>query len=324
MPVTRITPHVVLLPVPVPLPVHHTNCYALDTEDGFILIDTGMDTPDARTAWQAYDAELGLHRNRVRLIFVTHFHPDHLGLAHWLSDRFEAPVAMMAGDADTAEHYLDSPESLTDETARNFYTAHGVPHDLLESWRKLDDAFHQTLSLPAVIERYHDGQTLNIGALRLQLIEQGGHTDHQGLVYLEDQNLLFTGDQVLARITPNVSRWPAGHSNPLDAYLNSLRMLLKLGHPQGLPAHEAMLDDVNVRIHELIAHHDRRNRDILGILGESPSSAYDLTPKLFRRNLDGYQFRFALGEALAHLEFLTQQDTVRVSQSHGIWIYECS
>lgn len=289
--------------VPVPLPVKHTHCYAVDTGSGWLVVDAGMDTPEAREQW-----DLALKRyplkGHTNLIFVTHCHPDHIGLAAWLSDRLEAPVAMMSGDADTAERYIH-PQANDEDRARLFYHVHGVPESLAEGWLRLDEVFRRTLTLPTIIRRVRDGGTQTMGSLQFRFLEQGGHTDHQGLVFMPEEQILFTGDQVLSRITPNVSLWPGGDPNPLGRYLESLEYLRTLGPVRGLAAHENEIENVQERVAQLIRHHQTRNQDIVRILDEEPLDAYHMTPRLFsRRPLDDYQWRFALGETLAHLEYL--------------------
>lgn len=296
--------------VPVPLPVKHTHCYAVDTGSGWLVVDAGMDTPEAREEWDQALKRYPL-KGHTGLIFVTHCHPDHIGLAAWLSDRLEAPVAMMSGDADTAERYAH-PKADDENRARLFYHAHGVPEPLVEGWIRLDQAFRQTLTLPMSIRRTSDGEAQTLGSVGFRFLEQGGHTDHQGLVFLPEEQILFTGDQVLSRITPNVSLWPGGDPNPLGRYLESLEHLKALGPVRGLAAHEDEIKDVEERVRQLTWHHQSRNRDILAILETGPVDAYQMTPKLFsRRPLDDYQWRFALGETLAHLEYLVSQGEVK-------------
>jgi glyoxylase-like metal-dependent hydrolase (beta-lactamase superfamily II) len=307
-PVDRVT----LLPIPVPLPVRTTNCYAIDTGEGFILIDAGMDTPMARDAWRTYLSHLNITRGRARYLFVTHFHPDHLGLAHWLQDELDVPVAMMAGEVQTAQHYLiESPQDA--RFLREFYIAQGVPEAIISEWLALDVAFKATLRLPSEWRLMNHGDTTHMGRFHLRFLEQHGHTQHQGLLYWPDHHILFTGDQVLARITPNVSLWPGHDVNPLESYIESLTQLQSLGHTLGLPAHETLIPDVSQRIQEILAHHAARNQRLLSILSETPLTGYELTHQLFTRPLDLYQERFALGETLAHVVYLE-----RLGRVHAI------
>ncbi len=309
--------------VPVPLPVRDTNCYVLDTQDGVVIVDAGMDTSAARSVWEDFIQETGLDRQKVHFLFVTHFHPDHLGLAHWLSERLQTPVAMMRQEAAMSQriHQSKNP-SIEPDAVRAFYERHGVPAVIIEHWLALDKALRGALTIPTSFKTFEHQDVVRVGKLELRFLEQGGHTAHQGLVYLPATNALLTGDQVLARITPNVSLWPGGEENPLAEYLASLNRLLELPHPVGLPAHETLISDVNHRVAELLQHHDVRNAKILGFLDEGPAQAYGLTRRLFQRPLDDYQLRFAVGETLAHLEFLRSRGHVRLASGMETALYE--
>lgn len=309
------------LKVPVPLPVHFTNCYVIDTKAGYVVVDAGMDTVEARNTWVEFIDKTALPRSAVQFIFITHFHPDHLGLAQWLSDRLDAPVAMMAGEAEFSMDY--GRQRTADHIAQieSFYVHHGVPQVIVTHWIALDQAFSEAITVPHKFDMLADRQTRLIGSEKLLFIEQGGHTPHQGLLYLPDRNVLFTGDQVLSRITPNISLWPLGEPNPLGDYIASLDQLSRLPHPMGLPAHEAVIPNVNQRITELMVHHDLRSNKLIDCLTAGPLPAYELTKLLFTRPLDDYQLRFAIGETLAHLEWLKYQGRVKVDHQPPLWLY---
>lgn len=299
--------HVSQLPIPVPLPVHYTNCYILETSEGMVLIDTGMDTPEARALWEQY---LSHNPSPIRLIIVTHFHPDHLGLAFWLQQRVGAPVAMMRNEAVAAQASVSEPDEHERQIMTAFYEAAGVPRDLLGQWMDADRAFRSVVTLPSTWKLLDDGQILEFSSQRLVVMEQGGHTDHQGLIYLPQEKALFTGDQVLSRITPNVSLWPLRDPNPLNSYLTSLERLQNLGPILALPAHEAIIANLSQRIDELFLHHETRTTRLLELVQSQLQTAFELTQKLFTRPLNTYQMRFALGETLAHLAYLEHEGRI--------------
>jgi glyoxylase-like metal-dependent hydrolase (beta-lactamase superfamily II) len=322
MDITTPTSNITEVRIPVPLPVNYTNCYVIDTDDGLVIVDAGMDTPDARQAWENWLGTTDFMPGSVRFIFVTHGHPDHLGLAEWLSHRLAAPIAMMSGEAQSVRTFRQREQEPKGRAAiRQFYRPHDVPDDMIDHWLALDAMFAEAVQLPSRFDEVQDGDVRKIGGVTFKFIEQGGHTAHQGVIYLPEQTVLFTGDQVLERITPNVSLWPGSRTNPLEDYLNSLHRLALLPHPVGLPAHEKRIFDVNHRIGELLAHHDARNAKLLGFLNEGAQSAYQLTRQLFSRPLDDYQVRFALGETLAHLEYLRNQERVVQDNSDGKILY---
>ena len=301
------------VPIPVPLPVKTTNCYVLDSGDGLVIVDAGMDTPEAREAWEAAIGRLHLLEARVRGIFVTHFHPDHLGLAAWLGTRLETPVRMLEGESEAAREYLRPWTDSDWDQFRAFYTRHGLTLEQARFWWDLEMAFRAGLTMPGHVDPIQPGQVERPGSLPMVFLEQSGHTEHQGLVWLPERRILFTGDQVLARITPNVSLWPKSSANPLKAYLDSLDRLRGLDVTLALPAHEAQIENLDARLEALIDHHHHRGDRVLELLKSGGQTALQLTHQLFDRPLHDYQLRFALGETLAHVEYLRQLGAIRVS-----------
>lgn len=309
------------VPIPVPLPVHTTNCYVLDSGDGVFIVDAGMDTPEAREAWEYAIGTLHLREAHVRGIFVTHFHPDHLGLAAWLSNRLGAPVRMMGGEREAARQYLRPWTQVDWDRFRDFYMTHGLTREQAADWWDLEQAFRQGLTMPLHVEPIQPDHEEYHGRLSLVFLEQGGHTEHQGLVWLPKQRILFTGDQVLARITPNVSLWPNSCGNPLQEYLESLDRLRGLDVALALPAHETPIDNLHARVDALFEHHRQRGEKVLELLKSEGQTGLELTCQLFDRPLHDYQLRFALGETLAHVEYLRQWGAIRVTEGmpQRIW-----
>src|SRR4030095_7381735 len=74
-----------------------------------------------------------------------------------------------------------------------------------------------------------------------------------------------------------------------------------------LPSHGLPFRGIALRVAQLRAHHVAR-LDELGAAaaaaGDAGCSAADLVPVLFRRELDLQQRYFAMGEAIAHLNYL--------------------
>lgn len=296
-------PNVCMVPIPVPLPVHFTNAYCIDTEDGYVVIDCGMDTAEARSRWAEYSRMVGLNRSTTKAIFVTHYHVDHIGLGKWMSDWLDAPVFMLEDETNTAsEVYGPSSDWLM--PTREFYLNQGLPNSLWPVWKEQLVTMRKDVQLPNIIETLRDGQRLSFGNLTLEVIEQMGHTDHQAVFQWGEPRIIFTGDQVLSRITPNISLWPGRDKDPLSSYLSSLDKLLTTDATRGLPAHERMIVDLRHRIDQIKQHHIRRSKRVIQILREGPQTGYDVALRLFDRKLTVYEMRFALGEALAHLAYL--------------------
>ena len=159
------------------------------------------------------------------------------------------------------------------------------------------------MRLPSELVPLHDLQDVVLSNTTLKIFQQSGHTDHQAVIYDQAREVLFCGDQILSRITPNVSLWPNADPNPLASYLASLKSLKHIKVAQGLPAHEHLIDDLDARIDAIVAHHFERSEEILHLL-DQPQTGYQVAQRLFKRPLNRYQMRFALSETLAHLEYL--------------------
>lgn len=290
------------IPISVPLPLKYTYAYALDSSEGWVLIDLGMDVPEARLDWQKAAEELHIAPGSVNRILITHYHPDHLGLAGWAEDHFKAPISLLQPEMDAAQRIFGSESDPA--LLEVFLERHGMPRDVAQISQEERQAMVKTVVLPQSVVPLFPNQELWFGDTHLLVLWQRGHTDHQALFYMPDHHVLFTGDQILSRITPNVSVWPDSDPNPLQAYLQSLDSLLALPIKLGLPAHEAVLDNTHDRIQEIVAHHHERSEALLAILRDGPRTAYQAAQRLFSRPLPAYQMRFALSETLAHLEYL--------------------
>lgn len=316
-------PYVYQLPITVPFPVKVTNSYALDTGRGFLLIDFGMDGRLARREWQYYIDKLGLSSRTVRALFVTHFHPDHIGLSAWATEQFQAPLYLMNGeDLSFAEvrHGVFDRAAIIRQA--DFWMSHGVPPNIAMQWHHAAKKMWSTVPCPSEMNPVVDGTEVTIGRFTFRVIEQRGHSPHQGVLYESHGNLLFTGDQILTRITPNVGLYSdSGDQNPLRAYLRSLDILMDLPDCLGLPAHEGLIASTHCRVEEIKAHHRQRSQQVKTLVVEHENSGYVLARQLFTRPLEGEQLRLALGETLAHLEFLRYRGHVTRENVNGTWVY---
>jgi glyoxylase-like metal-dependent hydrolase (beta-lactamase superfamily II) len=306
--VVEVAPGLWQIAVPVPFSLRCTYAYALALSRAvkgrytdWVVVDLGPDLPSARRAWLEAEARLGWDLGAVRLLIVTHAHWEHLGLAAWAQQRWGAPVAMMEPDLDWATRLFgaqDGWQSLTE-----WYVSHGLPDPcarrILSRAQRLARAVH----LP---ERWHcaaPGETIAGKSQEVRLLHQPGHTDGNLVAYLPQQEIVLAGDQVLARVTPNIGMRPQGLANPLRAYLEALEALLHLPVAEVLPAHEQPIRDLAARVAALTQHHHRRLARVLAALDE-PKTAYEVLVSLFGEGLSAHHLQLAMDETLAHLEYL--------------------
>ncbi|WP_119068437.1 MBL fold metallo-hydrolase [Rubrobacter indicoceani] len=312
--VARVFEDVWQLKVPVPFPLVFVASYLVREDDGWTVIDPGFDYPEGREVWRRGAKSLGLDLGGdIRRVVVTHLHPDHIGLAKWMSGRAGCPV-LMSGMEIAAARRLWNPTADTDRFFR-FMVRYGMdeatarPNVLKQSSRT---------ELPDEITPLAPGEKLEMGAGSYRLIHAPGHTDHHLVFHDEHRGLLIGGDHVLLRITPNIGVWPATEPRPLARYLASVDGMRGLDVNLVLPGHGPLFHDLNGRIEELTRHHEDRLDVMYRAYAGEPATPYEIACRVFSLDLSDYQLRFALAETLAHLELLEEQGRIEVAGEHPV------
>jgi glyoxylase-like metal-dependent hydrolase (beta-lactamase superfamily II) len=306
----EIAPGILWARIPLPFRLDHINVYLIDDGDGWAVVDTGIGNDATRAVWaQMTDGPLA-GRRLTRLI-VTHYHPDHIGLAGWLCERFGLPLLT------TQTTYLGclnvslSPGALDAKPYRDFYLRHGLDAATTQRVATQGHGYLRMVSgLPPTFERIVAGDALNIGARSFEVLTGNGHAPEQAMLYCAADNVFLAADQVLAKITPNISVWavdPTG--DPLGLYLRSLGEL-KARIPADalvLPGHQLPFYGLHARSDQLIAHHEMRCALIAEACRTAPRSAAELVPVLFTRQLDPHQMSFAFSEVQAHVNYMLRR-----------------
>ncbi len=299
-----VAPGVLWLRLPLPYRLDHVNIYLLEEGDGYAVLDTGLDTPDCRAAWQAALSGPLAGRRLTRLL-VTHFHPDHVGLAGWLAERFDLPLWMPRPEYLFSLALQFAPGDLGAEMNRAFYLRHGLPSAVVEAVLvRGHEYLHHTTGVPTTYRRLLAGQVLPIGARTPTVLTGGGHALEQAMLLSAPERLFFAADQVIARISPNVSVFAMEPgADALGAYLSSLAAIRETVRDDVLvlPGHGLPFRGLHARIGELVLHHAQRCAAIAEACRTEPRSAADLIPVVFHRVLDEHQTGFAFGEVLAHV-----------------------
>lgn len=303
----EVAPDILRLRLPMDEGIDHVNLYLVRDGAGWLLFDTGVDTADARACWERLLA--GPLAGGLTRIVVSHHHPDHLGLARWLRERTGAVVYLRPEERDSAEQTaLPTPKAM--DACRHYFEHHGMPEDdastiasdLLRRFMACDTGF-QSQSL-------EHGEVLHVGRYRFQVLVQGGHSVAQFCLHEPQAGLLLTGDQLLERITPNLSLLPWGDRHPLRHYLASLEQTAALDLRCVLPAHHEVYAGGVARARGLIRHHERalekfRARLLPGMKG------MDVATAVYGQRRDVLDRFLALTESLAHLQYLQEQSEVR-------------
>ena len=294
------------LRMPLPMALNHINLWLLDDGDGWIIVDTGMFTDDAKDVWQrVFDEVFG--GRPVHHVIATHMHPDHAGCAGWLTNAAGCDLWM------TREEYLlcrllaaDTGRKAPEEGV-HFYRAAGFSAAALDAYQRIFGFFGRYVSpLPEAYHRIAEDDVLTIGGRDWRVIIGRGHSPEHACLYNESENLLISGDQLLPTISSNVGVYPTEpDANPLEAWLETLANLQRQTDPDVLvlPAHGKPFRGAHDRLDTLIREHEQ-GLDNLRSFCATPRRAVDVFPALFKREVGADSMIIATGEALAHLHYL--------------------
>jgi glyoxylase-like metal-dependent hydrolase (beta-lactamase superfamily II) len=303
----EVRPGVHWLRMPLPFKLDHINLWLVEDGDGFAIVDCGIARDEVKALWrQVWDSTLD--GRKITRVFVTHFHPDHMGLASWLCETWGVELWTTQAEymAARATRGMSEPSDAAARVA--FYRRHGMaPADLSKIADRGSYYPRHVLPLPGSYRRIEDGETVRIGGHDWRVIVGTGHAPEHACLHAPALGLLISGDQVLPRITTNVSVWPnEPEANPLARYLRSLDLFRPLpADTVVLPSHDMVFTGLHARLDTLVSHHDERLALVLKRCAEKPAAASDLIATLFpRRELDTHQLTFAIGEALSHLRYL--------------------
>ena len=291
---------------PVPGSLGHINLWLLDEGDDFTIVDTGLDMPAAREPWETLLAG-PLAGRPVRRIVVTHFHPDHIGLAGWLSERFDAPLWMTRGEWLFARMLTHDVRDAPPREAVDYWRAAGWDEDRIaaeaaKGWGRFASAVSP---VPVSYVRMQEGDKVRIGAREWRVVIGSGHSPEHACLLDEAGKILIAGDQVLPRITSNVSlSLSEPEADPLGEWLASIAKLLTLSDDLlVLPSHGEPFRGLHARLDALAAGHLDR-LDALHVFLAEPRRPVDCFGLLFGRKIDDGLLGMATGEAFAHLRRL--------------------
>lgn len=305
-------------------PLRLLNVYVIRTPERNLIIDTGFNRPECREALWAGIEELGLDLSKTA-VFLTHLHSDHIGLVNTLADR-GVPVYMSAIDYDMY-CTLHSGVGFAPLEAR--FQREGYPPEELALQNTSNQGRTFAPDRPFSVTPVQDEQSIPLGDVRITAIHTPGHTPGHMVLYLPEEQLLFSGDHVLFDITPNIGVWP-NVADSLSNYISSLLKIRALPIRATFPAHRESGADVYKRIDQLIEHHGQRLDEIYQAVKAHPgATTYEIAGHITwsARGLGWEQFPphqkwFAMGETAAHLDYLADREQVlRVDDGQFIRYY---
>lgn len=318
-------PDIYSIHVPLPNnPLKNLNCYVVKTPEKNLIIDTGFNMPECYESLKESLEKLEIDIDKTDM-FLTHLHADHTGLVTNIMNK-DSTIYMSKIDY---EYLLSADDSYFKEMY-DYYVLEGFPRDEIEVLTDTNPskAYGPESSFNAIT--FDDGFKFKIGDYEFTCILTPGHTPGHACLYIEKEKIMFLGDHILFDITPNISHW-RGVENPLGDYLKSLLKIKAFEIKTALPAHRGNDMDVYKRIDQLLEHHQVRLKEVLEIIKEeSGLNSYEIASNM-KWSMKGkswreapiYQKWFATSEALAHLEYLIEENKVYKRLEDGIYRYYC-
>lgn len=323
----QVVPGVWRIPVPLPFALKSANIYLIDDGPGQrILIDSGLGLPADEQALRAGLAEAGVALEDLTALILTHAHPDHIGLSGAIHAAAPLiPIYMLDGEATQISAVWGEASGELLLKLDEMYRVNGMPDEMRAGSQKAGLTLRKVLRLPRVdaITPLSDGQRLELGNHSYEVIWTPGHSDHH-LCLLRDDGLFIAGDHILPHITPNIGLYVGARPNPLSDYFGALRRVEPLSAGLILPGHGRPFEGLAERAVELRAHHDERSESVYDIVsGEHDGlNAYGVAGKLFGERLRSFDdWRFAVAETLAHLEYLRLAGQIERAPQDGLLIY---
>ena len=319
-----VAPGVHWLRMPLPYRLDHINLWLLEDGEGWVLVDTCIQSNKSKAIWRAVFAEKRIGRDHGRpatRLICTHFHPDHMGLAGWLTQELETELWTSRAEWLFGRMiWLDAEGEGQKDIARH-YARHGLEAARVAEIATRGNTYRMVVGEPPrAYHRLRHGDRLTIGGRAWEVIVGLGHAPEQACLHCPGLGVLIAGDQILPRITPNIGVWATEpRADPLADYLRSLERFRPLSQETlVLPSHGYPFTGLHTRLDQLTGHHEERLDDLAAALDGRGKTAVELLPVLFRQDLDNFQIGFAIGETIAHLACLEGRNRARRGEADGV------
>ena len=325
----QITDGLLQLKVPIPNnPLGWVLPYLIEGRDGWTLVDSGWNVPEAADALEQQLNDAGVGFGKLNTLLVTHIHPDHYGLAGMVKKRSGAKVIIHQRERDLIRSRYRNPEQLL-ATMGDWLLMQGVPADQMQDLKVSAMPVRSYVEAVEPDEVVWGGERLPIGRFEFEVWWTPGHSPGHICFLERAQKFILTGDHVLPTITPNVSLHPQQQGNPLGDYIASLERLEDLDVKTVLPAHEYTFEDLHGRLRSIEQHHEERLGEMMAVIGDQPRTAYEVAKgvKWATGSFDTFSSwmqRAAIGETLSHVEYLVIEGRLEKFMEDGVQYYRKS
>ncbi|MEY2758922.1 MAG: hypothetical protein RIR33_2700 [Pseudomonadota bacterium] len=319
----EVAPGVRWVRMPLPFSLKWINLWLLEDGEGWTVVDTGIPNSETKAHWRTiFENELG--GKPVKRVIVTHMHPDHIGLAGWMTKKWQCDLWISRLEYVTCRMLVADTGREAPEAGVKFYRAAGWTQEQIDVYVDKFGGFGKGVSqLPDAFERLSDGDELAIGGRTWRIVTGCGHSPEHACLWCPELNVFIAGDQILPRISSNVSVFPTEpEGDPLTDWINSCRKL-KGVIPEGvlvLPAHNEPFYGAHKRLDSLVEGHETALSRLLSRL-DTPKRAVDLFGAVFARAISPDVLGMATGETLAHLNCLKRRGLVTSVRDGGTTLY---
>ncbi len=316
------------LKIPIPNnPLEYNNAYLVKTGEGSLLIDTGWNSDEAFAALRSQVENAGVPLSDLKVIAITHAHPDHYGLVGRLKQGSQAEVLMHRLEGDFLAS-LDGGRERGLQEMERWLAMNGAPDDLSRNLERMTQASRSLFPpVPKNLRLLQGGEHLPLGDYNFEVIWTPGHAPGHICLYEPGRRIFFSGDHVLPDISPNVSMNDPNGPNPLVGYLASLKRVISLSVDIVYPGHGEPFAGLAQRAQELLDHHQDRQKAILATFNGKPQTAYQIAALIpwsvapRWEDIPRFHRRMAVTETISHLELLAAAGVLTRSLAGGFYFY---
>lgn len=312
--------------LPLPMALDHVNCFVLDDGDGWTIVDTGFDTRKTREMWRAI-IDGPLAGKPVRRVLVTHYHPDHIGLAGWFQTEFGAELVTTRTSWLTARMLVLDVQDVPVEETLAFWRSAGMDAEIYAK-RSVERPFNFAdcvAPMPLGYTRIAEGDSIHISGRDWDIRMGDGHAPEHATLWSRDGELVLGGDQLLPSISPNLGVYSTEpDADPVGEWLESCERLSDFATDTQLvlPGHKLPFTGLPFRMKQLMENHHGALERLLKHL-DTPRVAADCFVPLFKRKIGESVYGLALVEAIAHVNHLYQLGQIsRSLRDDGAWLYQ--
>ncbi|WP_317056025.1 MBL fold metallo-hydrolase [Roseovarius rhodophyticola] len=321
----EVAPGVLWIRLPLPMALDHVNIYAFDEGESWTIVDTGIRSKRSQALWEGILSG-PLDGKPVSRVVLTHHHPDHIGMAGMLMERFGAELVMTRTAYLMARMLILDVEERPTPQALQFWRRSGMDPEIYEA-RKNDRPYNFgdiCAPLPVGYTRVTQGDVLRMGGRGWEVHIGNGHAPEHLTLWSRDDHLVVAGDQIISSISPNIGVYPTEpDADPVADWLEACGRLAALAREDHvvLSGHKLPFTGLPTRMRQLIDNHHGA-LDRLRTHLDTPKTAAECFAPLFKRKIDPGTYGLALVEAVAHLNHLHQAgDISRHLREDGAWIW---